>query len=104
MDQRNPTSRQTPKEDHTTNGTSNRNNSRASMDGHETNDVDTETPEYYQTFLRRLIAVISHEQPEAVDGLIAIIRSGASQEEIFRALSELTAETTSAPANRTRQS
>ncbi|KAL2853422.1 hypothetical protein BJY01DRAFT_244042 [Aspergillus pseudoustus] len=104
MDQGGPTSRQTSKEGHETNGSSNRNGSNASTNGHRANEDVAENAEYYQTFLRRLIATISHEQPEVVDRLITIIRSGASQQEIFRALSELTAEATSEPANRTQAS
>jgi Mg2+/Co2+ transporter CorC len=58
----------------------------------EATNTETETAEYYQTFLSRLLAVVSHGQPEVVDRLIEIIRSGASQQQIFEALSELGAD------------
>jgi hypothetical protein len=86
---------------HETNGHSNQSGNSEPTNGHQVNEADNENAEYYQTFLRRLIDVVSHGQPEAVDSLIATIRSGASQAEIFRELSELTAGASSEPASRT---
>ncbi|KAL2800078.1 hypothetical protein BJX66DRAFT_332693 [Aspergillus keveii] len=86
---------------HETNGHSNQSGNSEPTNSHQVNEADNENAEYYQTFLRRLIDVVSHGQPEAVDSLIATIRSGASQAEIFRALSELTAGASSEPASRT---
>jgi hypothetical protein len=69
-------------------GNSNHNNT----NGHEAREIYTETPDYHREFLRRLIAVISNNDPGAVDRLLAIIRSGASDQDIFRALLGLTAD------------
>ncbi|KAL2846736.1 hypothetical protein BJX68DRAFT_268455 [Aspergillus pseudodeflectus] len=90
-----------PLASHETNGHSNQSGNSEPTNGHLVNEANNENAEYYQTFLRRLIDVVSHGQPEAVDSLIATIRSGASQAEIFMALSELTAEASSEQASRT---
>ncbi|KAL2819901.1 hypothetical protein BDW59DRAFT_118827 [Aspergillus cavernicola] len=86
----NSDSGQPSKQSHQTNGSSNQNGNNEQTNGHEATDIDTNTAEYYQLFLGRLLTLVSHGQPEAVDRLIGIIRSGASQQEIFTALSELT--------------
>jgi hypothetical protein len=69
-------------------GNSNHNNT----NGHEAMEINTETPDYYREFLRLLIAVISNNEPGSVDRLLAIVRSGASEQDIFRALLGLTAD------------
>ncbi|KAL4864643.1 hypothetical protein BDV12DRAFT_175827 [Aspergillus spectabilis] len=78
-------------------GNSNHNNT----NGDEAMEIDTGTPDYYREFLRRLFAVISNNEPGAVDRLLAIIRSGASDQDIFRALLGLTTDDScSKPTNR----
>jgi Mg2+/Co2+ transporter CorC len=51
---------------------------------------NTEILDYYQEFLRRLIAVILTHEPGAADRMLTVIRSGASDQDIFRALLGLT--------------
>ncbi|KAL4786761.1 hypothetical protein BJX76DRAFT_70274 [Aspergillus varians] len=102
MDQRDPNMPQNSKPSSQSNGTG-RNPEQAG--GHEATNIETETAEYYQTFLGRLLTLVSHGQPEAVNRLIEFIRSGASQQQIFEALSELGADDgSSGSENRTRAS
>ncbi|KAL4934906.1 hypothetical protein BDV06DRAFT_208024 [Aspergillus oleicola] len=85
-----------------TNGTS---HNHEQAGNHEDLEVDLELAEYYQTFLSRFLTVVSHGEPEAVNRLIGIIRSGASENEIFATLAELRADIEPAEVDdRTQQS
>jgi hypothetical protein len=83
---------------------STQNSNHSDTSSQEASEIDTETPDYYREYLRRLIAVISNNEGNeggAVDWLITFIRSGASDRDIFKALLELTADySSSEPTNR----
>ncbi|KAL4964693.1 uncharacterized protein BDV14DRAFT_174619 [Aspergillus stella-maris] len=72
-----------------TNGTSQNHNQAGYQEQLE---ADLELAEYYQTFLSRFLTVVSLGEPDAVNRLISIIRSGVSETEIFAALAELRAD------------
>ncbi|KAL4957981.1 hypothetical protein BDW69DRAFT_180072 [Aspergillus filifer] len=91
-----------PFENSQTNGTSHNHNQ---VGNQEQLEADLELAEYYQTFLSRFLTVVSLGEPDAVNRLITIIRSGASETEIFAALAELRAGIEPAEAdNSTQQS
>ncbi|CEL09839.1 hypothetical protein ASPCAL12968 [Aspergillus calidoustus] len=80
---------------------STQNSNHSDTSGQESSEINTETPDYYREYLRRLMAVISNNEGGAVDWLITFIRSGASDRDIFKALLELTADySSSEPTNR----
>ncbi|KAL4917484.1 hypothetical protein BDW62DRAFT_84973 [Aspergillus aurantiobrunneus] len=106
MEQRDPNEPQDPKQSYPASSQTNGTGHAPEQAGrHEPTDTETETAEYYQTFLTRLLTVVSHGQPETVNRLIEIIRSGASQQQVFEALSELGADDgSSGSVNRTQTS
>ncbi|GFF39054.1 hypothetical protein IFM46972_05758 [Aspergillus udagawae] len=48
-----------------------------------------EDKEYYTNFLEQLLGLVRHGDQATVSRMISVIRSGASQEEILRTLSEM---------------
>jgi hypothetical protein len=48
-----------------------------------------EDTEYYTNFLQQLLGLVRHGDQETVSRMISVIRSGASQEEILKTLSEI---------------
>lgn len=48
-----------------------------------------EDTEYYTNFLEQLLGLVRHGDQESVSLMISVIRSGASQEEILKTLSEI---------------
>ncbi|KKK25814.1 hypothetical protein ARAM_006838 [Aspergillus rambellii] len=105
MDHRGPNSQQNSGQNHQTNGTGSQAQNGDTTPNQHASEITAESPEYCQIFLERLLSVVSNGQPEIVDQLITTIRSGASQQEIFAALSaSMTDDSPSDPGNKTQAS
>ncbi|GIJ99009.1 hypothetical protein Aspvir_001133 [Aspergillus viridinutans] len=52
-------------------------------------DGRVEDKEYYTNFLEQLLGLVRHGDQATVSRMVSVIRSGASQEEILKTLSEI---------------
>ncbi|PKY02960.1 hypothetical protein P168DRAFT_319505 [Aspergillus campestris IBT 28561] len=60
----------------------------SSTDQSQPSERSLEDLEYYRVFLEQLLSLVCHGDQATVARMVSIIRSGASQQEIFAALSQ----------------